>query len=130
MFRNTVIATSIAVTLFLATQAQASLEPNGRSSGLTEPFQNLTLSFTSTVDVERTRVRIFGPDGEVAVGKAQRGREGNELVIPIAAALQPGIYTVRFTAYSTEGQSLQGTSTVTVPVRAPLAQYSAELPPL
>ncbi|KRB55058.1 hypothetical protein ASE04_04860 [Rhizobium sp. Root708] len=129
MFRNTVIATSIAVALFLATQAQASLEPNGRLSGPAEPFQNLTLSFTSTVDVERTQVRIFGPNGEVAVGKAQRSREG-ELVIPIAAALEPGIYTVRFTAYSTEGQSLQGTSTVTVPLRAPSARYSAELPSL
>jgi len=127
MFHKAPLVIAILAAVLSGSAAQASL-PSGIAQSAADDTQDITLTFTSTVDPRRSHVRVFGPNGEVPVGKVHLGEKGNDLVIPIVMELQPGSYTVHFEAYSVIGQSVQGVSELTVLDPAPLAEYSWGLP--
>jgi methionine-rich copper-binding protein CopC len=77
--------------------------------------QAITISCIGCVDVSCSIAKIFGPDGEVAVGKPHSGNDRNDLIIRVPRDLQPGIYIIYYTAYSPTGQHISGTSAVSVP---------------
>lgn len=85
---------------------------------------NFTLTFTGPVNIGRTTVSVYGPHGSVAVGAIKQGAHDTDVVIPVSGDLRPGMYVVHFTAYSSWGTSMTGTSAVDVPGQPSLGDHS------
>lgn len=122
MFR---FASAIAISAFLglSQMANASINPVPDIYDDVNFNDNITLTFTAPVNADRSEVKIFGPSGPIPTGTLEYGRDRTNLLIPVSDKLQPGLYIVQFTAYSTLGQPVTGTSAITVPERPSLIRY-------
>ncbi len=76
----------------------------------------LDLTFTEGVNPRFTGVKLTGPGGAaVPTGASTLGKAGDTvLVVPVAAPLAPGTYTVDWHALATDGHKTNGRYTFTV----------------
>ncbi len=118
------ITAAIAIPAFLTLvpMAHASINPTAEISEDVNFNDSITLTFTAPVNADRSDVTIHGPNGPVPTGILKHGSDRTNLMIPVSDNLQPGMYIVHFTAYSTLGQPVTGTSAVTVPDRPSLVK--------
>ena len=71
--------------------------------------KQLALTFSETLDLALTRVRLFRGETQVRTDSLQRA-PGDEktIVAPLAAALTPGRYTVRWAVTGSDGHPVRG----------------------
>lgn len=115
MFKQALIALSLAASLTMTNGAQAKQEANWDEAP-TSDLQNFALTFTDPVDVARSSIKIFSPLGRaIATEPLQTDASGSELIAPIVNPLPPGAYKVIWHVVSKEGLAAEGTTSVTVP---------------
>lgn len=120
-------AIAISAFLGLTPMANASINPTPDMHDDVNFNDNISLTFTAPVDPERSEVEIFGASEPIPTGTLEYGADRTNLLIPVSDKLPPGLYIVQFTAYSTLGQPVTGTSAITVPERPSLTRC-IELP--
>ncbi len=103
------------LTLAFAGQASAHAHlvseiPAARSMAMPPPTE-LRLKFSEGLESKLTRVKLVGPDRKaVQTGEPRLDAADNSLLIlPIAAPLADGHYTVEWKAVSTDGHKTSGT---------------------
>ena len=111
------IATSLVFT-FAATSAfaHAQLQKATPSVGGTVSTPNeIRLEFSEGVEPKFTGVTVTGAGGAAALGapSVETGHP-NVLIVPVAKALTPGVYTVKWRAVSVDAHHTQGTFDFTV----------------
>jgi copper resistance protein C len=74
------------------------------------PPTELRLTFSEAVELSFTKVRVTGPDNKpVATGKPSLDpKDRATLVVPLAAPLGNGVYTVDWQALSADGHKTKG----------------------
>jgi methionine-rich copper-binding protein CopC len=104
-----VIAGALCATFWAApASAHNSLTGSDPKNGATvaEPPETVMLSFLATVDADRMKVEVAGPDGGSAVASGPRA-DGRNVVV----ALKPGAagkYTVTYEIVSEDGHPVKG----------------------
>jgi methionine-rich copper-binding protein CopC len=115
MLRIAGFTSAIFASLMIAAVAHASVEGKNLERVAPRVAQNFTLTFKGDVDARRSKIRVFGVNGEVKVGAVYVGDRRQDLVVPLTSELRPGLYFVTFDAYSTKGNRATGTSEMVVP---------------
>lgn len=91
--------------------AHATLEKATPAPGATVASANeIRLTFSEAVEPRFSGVTLTGPDGAVApLGVAKTEAENQAvLIVPIAEALAPGVYTIHWRAVSVDTHHTQG----------------------
>jgi methionine-rich copper-binding protein CopC len=117
MFRITASALMLLTSLASAPTSLAAVDPGEEMDYSFEFRANVTLTFDTLVDANRSSVEIFGPNGRVSIGTPTRGADRSELLIPLRNDLPPGTYVVHFNAYAVTGEVMTGSTAVAVPYR-------------
>lgn len=115
MFKAILMACALALSLVLATDAEAKLETTIDDTPAAT-LRNVVLTFTGPVDADKSRVRVFTSSGrEIATDVLYTNGEKTDLIAPISTPLSPGIYKVFWKAVSRDGRTVSGVSDLTVP---------------
>jgi putative copper export protein/methionine-rich copper-binding protein CopC len=116
-----------AAVLTLATPAQldahARLERSVPSAGarVDAPPADLRFWFSEAIELAFARVRLIGPGGDtIALGTPSLiGSDGRALAVPVAGAVAPGRYEVRWHVTARDGHPSEGRFAFEVAGRAP-----------
>lgn len=103
---------SVAAFVSLPALAHASLEDARPSYDLTAraPDANLVLTFPIKVDMESSSVEVIDAQNRrVPIDKPQLSDNGTDINVPLRSPLQPGLYTLKWQAVSTDGRRSHGT---------------------
>lgn len=114
--KTTMIGTAVVLGLCLPISARASLPPAIPYERLAiAPAADLTLTFSFQVDVARSRFEVFDDNRRrVPFSGMEVTDDGLNVLLPITTRLPPGNYTMKWHAFSRDGQFERGSYTFTV----------------
>ncbi len=101
-----------ATSAFAHAQLESSTPPVG---GTVDSPSQIRLEFSEGVEPKFSGLTLTGPDGASTLGapSVETGHQ-NVLIVPVAKALAPGVYTVKWHAVSVDTHHTQGTFQFTV----------------
>lgn len=71
--------------------------------------QQIALTFSETLDLALTRVRLFRGETQVRTDALQRAPDDDKTIVaPLETALTPGRYTVRWAVTGSDGHPVRG----------------------
>lgn len=105
--RASVAAALLVLTLVGPTLAHAELVSSNPKNGavLATPPTVVTLTFSETLDAQKSSFKLIGPDGPVGTGKVASDPSGMTLA---GLSLAPGDYEIQWTSVAVDGHVQRG----------------------
>jgi methionine-rich copper-binding protein CopC len=110
MRKTLILAAALSLAAAGAVQAHARLVMASPKAGSTSPApKELKLTYSESIDVAGSSVKVTGPNGAVATGALALDPKNKRVVIvPLAAAAGAGAYKVDWSMKSDDGHTMTG----------------------